>query len=97
MIVKPLEHIEKEIIRLNEKKTLNDNVRMKLAEKQKKIVETQKEYQDIEWQYEVRLQQFNYLEAEKKGLFEKFHKIVYDVHRKTGLRNLIMEKKLETI
>merc|ERR1712060_801163 len=55
------------------------------------------EYQDTEWQYEVKLQSFNYLEAEKKQLFERFHKIVYDVHRKTGLRNLIMEKKLETI
>ena len=68
-----------------------------LAEKQRKIVETQKEYQDLEWQYEVRLQQYQYIEQEKKQLFEKFHAIVYDVHRKTGLRNLILEKKLETI
>ena len=45
----------------------------------------------------MRLQQFQYLEQEKKELFEKFHSIVYDVHRKTGLRNLILEKKLETI
>ena len=45
----------------------------------------------------MRLQQFEYLEHEKKELFDKFHAIVYDVHRKTGLRNLIMEKKLETI
>lgn len=68
-----------------------------LAEKQKRIVETQRDYQDIEWQYEVRLQQFQYLEQEKKQLFGRFHNIVYDVHRKTGLRNLILEKKLETI
>ena len=68
-----------------------------LAEKQKKIVQTQKEYHDIEWQYEVLHQQYQYIEQEKKQLFEKFHGIVYDVHRKTGLRNLILEKKIETI
>ena len=45
----------------------------------------------------MRLQQYQYIEQEKKQLFEKFHAVVYDVHRKTGLRNLILEKKLETI
>lgn len=43
------------------------------------------------------LQQYQYIEQEKKQLFERFHGVVYDVHRKTGLRNLILEKKLETI
>ena len=30
-------------------------------------------------------------------MFEEFHKIVYELHQKTGLRNLVLEKKLETI
>ena len=51
----------------------------------------------MEWEYEVKLQQYQYLEAEKKQLFEEFHKIVYELHQKTGLRNLVLEKKLETI
>ena len=66
MIVKPLEHVKKEIARLQEKQIENNKVREKLAEKQRKIVETQKEYQDLEWQYEVRLQQYQYIEKEKK-------------------------------
>ena len=89
--------MKKDIARLTEKQHKNNEVREKLADKQRRIVETQKEYQDLEWQYEVRLQQYQYIEQEKKQLFEKFHGIVYDVHRKTGLRNLILEKKLETI
>jgi hypothetical protein len=52
---------------------------------------------DIEWQYEVRLQQFQYLQREKKELFDDFHHTVYEIHQKTGLRNLVLEKKLETI
>lgn len=62
MIVKPLEHIKKEITHLKELQIKNNEVREELAGKQRKIVDTQKEYQAIEWQYEVRLQQFQYLE-----------------------------------
>ena len=43
------------------------------------------------------MQQYQYLEKEKSQLFEEFHKVVYEVHQKTGLKNLILEKKLETI
>lgn len=52
---------------------------------------------NIEWQYEVRLQQFQYLEREKKSLFDEFHRLVYEIHQKTGIRNLILEKKYQTI
>ena len=45
----------------------------------------------------MKLQQFQYLKQERQRLFEQFHKIVYEVHQKTGLRNLILEKKIETI
>lgn len=35
---------------------------------------------DIEWQYEVRLQQFQYLEREKQELFDQFQQTVYEIH-----------------
>ena len=38
-----------------------------------------------------------YLKKEREHLFEEFHRLVYEFHQKTGLRNLILEKKLETI
>lgn len=96
-IVKPLEQVRKEIQSLQEQKVEYLKVKDKLANKQREIVEIEKQYKELEWQYEVKLQQYQYLEKEKEQLFEKFNKIVYDVHRKTGLRNLILEKKLETI
>jgi len=30
-------------------------------------------------------------------VFDQFHKYAYEIHQKTGLRNLILTKKLETI
>lgn len=68
-----------------------------LKDCQKEIMEQDAILKDIEWQYEVRLQQFQYLQREKKELFDEFHQTVYELHQKTGLRNLVLEKKLETI
>ena len=30
-------------------------------------------------------------------LYDHFYHLVYELHQKTGLRNLLLEKKLETI
>lgn len=57
----------------------------------------EKNYKREEWEYEVKLQQFQYLKQERDRLFEQFYKVVYEIHQKSGLRNLILEKKLETI
>ena len=41
-----------------------------LGETQSSIMESDSVLKEIEWQYEVRLQQFQYLEREKEELFE---------------------------
>lgn len=66
MIVVPLEQVRKEITRLEDKQEQNNRVRDMLADKQKRIVAAQRDYQDIEWQYEVLHQQYQYIEQEKK-------------------------------
>lgn len=62
-----------------------------------KIEDLKSKYKENEWEYEVKLQQYQYLEKEKMELFDAFHKLVYELHQKTGLRNLVLERKLETI
>jgi hypothetical protein len=79
------------------KKEKHDLIKLELEECQGKIKEIVGGLGDMEWEYEVKLQQFQYLEREKKDLFDEFHRLVYELHQKTGLRNLILEKKLETI
>jgi hypothetical protein len=37
------------------------------------------------------------MDREKTGLFNRFHRLVNEMHQKSGLRNLILEKKLEAI
>ena len=96
-IVKPYEALQKEIAHLEKEEQKCTEIKRKLDECQKEIVSTESKYKNIEWEYEVKLQKFQYLENEKKQLFEEFHKVVYEVHQKTGLKNLLLEKKLETI
>ncbi len=68
-----------------------------LGETQSQIMERDSVLKEIEWQYEVRLQQFQYLEKEKEELYQDFDRTVYELQQKTGLRNLILERKFETI
>ena len=83
--------------KLLKERIAHEEVKTNLEECQQKIASTSNQYSKEEWEYEVKLQQFQYLETEKKQLFEEFHKIIYEIHQKTGLRNLVLEKKLETI
>lgn len=96
-VVEPLQRASEEVKKLSEKKRKHDAIMEKLQECQAQIMEHDAILKDIEWQYEVRLQQFQYLQKEKKTLFDEFHQTVYEIHQKTGLRNLVLEKKLETI
>eukprot|EP00347_Sterkiella_histriomuscorum_P005078 403357984 len=96
-VVEPLQKASEEVKKLSEKKRKHDAIMEKLQECQSQIMEHDSVLKDIEWQYEVRLQQFQYLQKEKKTLFDEFHYTVYEIHQKTGLRNLVLEKKLETI
>jgi len=76
---------------------VHTEIKDQLEECQQKIMECEGGIGDMEWEYEVKLQQMGYLDKEKQELYDEFHRLVYELHRKTGLRNLILEKKVETI
>ena len=97
MIVEPLRKARAEVKEKEKEQQRHEKIKRKLEKLQEDIAVQKKLCQETEWHYEVRLQQFQYLEKEKKQLFDEFHRLVYEIHQKTGLRNLILEKKLETI
>ena len=66
LVVGPLESIGKEVNKLLLEKIAHDEVKNNLIECQMKISETEATYKTLEWEYEVKLQQYQYLEAEKK-------------------------------
>lgn len=96
-VVNPLKKADEDIQMLKEQKREYDKEINLLKKYKKRIRKMTDEYKDIEWNYEVKLQQYQYLEREKKNLFDKFQQTIYEIHQKTGLKNLILEKQLETI
>lgn len=79
LMTKQIDSKEKEIGKKKDLKRRYEDVMMEIREEEKKI-------QELEWQYEVRLQQMQYLEREKKDIFERFNNAIYEVHQKTGLK-----------
>lgn len=90
----PLKQIrdEQDVLRQNEKKWRE--IQEQKAKLRDEITKTELMYRELEFQYEVKLQNYKYLEKEKNVLFEKYEDTMYDIHQKAGLKNLILEKKL---
>lgn len=96
-VTEPLSRAKADKRELKKKQVMHIEIKNELDHCQQEIKAIEGGFKEAEWEYEVKLQQFKYLEAEKKQLFDEFHRLVYEFHQKTGLRNLILEKKLETI
>jgi len=56
-----------------------------------------KELLDLEYKYEVTLQKIHYLQKGKENFENKYKDNLHLIEQKAGLRNLILEKKLETL
>eukprot|EP00042_Codosiga_hollandica_P041410 m.368890 g.368890 ORF g.368890 m.368890 type:complete len:472 (+) comp56108_c0_seq1:117-1532(+) len=48
----------------------------------------------LKWELEVLKQRFEHVESERDELYERFVASIHDVQQKTGLKNLLLEKKL---
>ena len=96
-VVEPLHQCNQEVESLNKRQITHNKIMSDLNETQEQIAIYDSSSKEIEWQYEVRLQQYQYLKKEKQALFDEFHRLVHEIQQKTGLRNLILEKKHETI
>ncbi len=93
----PLDAANKQVKELEIQQSKHNEIKTNLKECLARTKEIEGGIGDLEWEYEVKLQQFQYLEREKQELYNEFHRLVYELHKKTGLRNLILEKKVETI
>lgn len=96
-LIEPTKALEIEIKKLQEDIKKQDQIMAQKAELKAEIDKSEQLFRDLEYQYEVKLQSYKYKEKEKNRLFEVFNNAVYAIHQKSGLNNLILEKKLTTI
>lgn len=90
---KPLEECRVQIIKLTKDLEEWKQITAHKEDLRKQITRYEEEYKRLEYEYEVSLQNFSYMEKEKESLFDKYEEVMYDIHQKSGLRNLILEKK----
>merc|ERR1719379_2599796 len=69
----------------------------KLAAVKEKIRQSETMLHRMEFQHEVLTQQLSTVSSERDGLYGKFQQAIYDVQQKSGLKNLILEKKIDAV
>jgi chromosome segregation ATPase len=76
----PLLEASAEVERLQKVEEKHKVVKEALKAHQQEIAEMTATFKREEWEYEVKLQQFQYLKTERDKVFDTFNKTVYEIH-----------------
>ncbi|RHY54678.1 hypothetical protein DYB34_002007 [Aphanomyces astaci] len=90
---KALQDVER--LRKNIKHYDEDKVALKSAKAELLVLEDQ--LGSLSWEHEVLTQRFGQVQTEYHTLHGQFQTSIYDVQQKNGLKNLLLEKKLESM
>jgi len=93
----PLRKAHSDVDRLQEELRLYQIDKKKLHDVKEKIREHESILQRLEFQQEVLVQQCDVVQKERDEFFKKFQSAIYEVQQKSGLKNLLLEKKLDTV
>ena len=93
----PLRKAHQDVERLQEELKMYELDKRKLADIKEKIKDQENNYGSLQFQQEVLHQQFSKVSSERDDLYSKFQSAIYEVQQKSGLKSLLLEKKLETL
>merc|ERR1719236_427134 len=93
----PLRKANQDVERLQEELRLYELDKKRLHEVKEKIRESETTLHRMEFQHEVLHQQLKQIQEERDNLYLKFQNSIYEVQQKSGLKNLILENKLNTV
>jgi len=93
----PLKRAHQDVERLEAERLAYEEDKKKLAAVKEKIKQAESLMHRMEFQHEVLQQQLNTTSSERDELYTKFQHAIYDVQQKSGLKNLLLEKKIDTV
>eukprot|EP00163_Fabomonas_tropica_P031533 TRINITY_DN752_c1_g1_i2.p1 TRINITY_DN752_c1_g1~~TRINITY_DN752_c1_g1_i2.p1 ORF type:complete len:387 (-),score=137.25 TRINITY_DN752_c1_g1_i2:355-1515(-) len=93
----PLEKALKEVDTLRHELANYQKDKLSLQNAKARLVVQAEQLKQIRWEHEVLEQRFKQVEAERDDLYNKFEQTIYDVQQKAGFKNLLLEKKLDTM
>merc|ERR1712048_180808 len=93
----PLKKAHQDVEDLERELQAYEEDKKKLASVKEKIKQSETLLHRMEFQHEVLQQQLKTTSSERDDLYSKYQHAVYDVQQKAGLKNLILEKKIDSI
>jgi hypothetical protein len=93
----PLRKAIRDVEALQEELRCYEVDKKRLAEVKEKIKEQEKTYSRLQFQQEALFQYLERVQMERDDVYDRFSKSVYEVQQKSGLKNFVFEKKLDTI
>lgn len=93
----PLRKANQDVERLEAELQAYEDDKKKLAAVKEKIKQQETQLHRMEFQHEVLTQQQRALQVERDDLYKKFQHAIYEVQQKAGLKNLILEKKIDAV
>lgn len=70
-------------------KIRNKEIEDEKAEIKKSIENAEVLFRKLEYEYEVKYQQYVFLERERDAIYAKFNEAIYEIQQKTGLKVII--------
>jgi len=93
----PLVKALKDVEQLKAELSHYEKDKASLKQTKARLLMTEQEHKQLEWEHEVSQQKFGKVESERDELYEKFESTILDVQQKSGFRNLLLERKLEAV
>ncbi|PSN52192.1 Growth arrest-specific protein 8 [Blattella germanica] len=96
-LVEPLKQAQIEVAELNRRMKNYEKDKMSLANTKTRLGICQKEFDELKWENEVLELRFEKLQQERDDLHSGFVNAILELQQKTGLKNVLLEKKLAAL
>lgn len=93
----PLQKATQDVETLQGESKTYEDVKRTLDKLKQSIREKENALDDTEFQREIRNQQLQHVQGERDELNKRLSRIVYEIHQKSGLKELLLHKKLDAL
>mmetsp|Transcript_4976 Transcript_4976/g.11957 ORF Transcript_4976/g.11957 Transcript_4976/m.11957 type:complete len:462 (-) Transcript_4976:90-1475(-) len=93
----PLKRAHQDVERLEAELCAYEEDKKKLGAVKERIKSSETTLHRMEFQHEVLQQQLGQVTDERDELYSKFQYAIYDVQQRAGLKNLVLEKKIDSV
>jgi hypothetical protein len=96
-LTEPLQKAQKEVQQLRHELQNYAKDKESLQASKARIKNLEADLKSLRWEHEVLEQRFAKVQQERDELYDKFVASIFEVQQKSGLKNAVLEKKLETL